>query len=154
MIATGAILDRMPPLSSSISLGIQTRPAGREAVRKQAEAGVNRVKVYSGLKKEVFPAVADEAQKYGLKTVGHVPEEIYMEEAVAAGLRSSEHLFGVEKVIAKWLGEKVNRAYAGQGSEVAYFSRLNELDTSPTMQATWESQWFSQDDLPDFIWEN
>jgi len=198
MIATGTILDQYPPLISSISLGIRTPEEGREAVRSQAEAGVDMIKVYSGLDKEVFLAIVDEAQKSGLKTVGHVPEEIYIEDAAEAGLRSSEHLHGFEKVIAKLLGERVKLTYAGQGSDAAYFSRLGEVDPedlqavyqrlrtsgltvcptvvvfkagreinaikdgnyqwsqyiSRNVLSIWKSQWSSQNDIPDFIWEN
>jgi len=43
-------------------------------------------------------------------------------------LRSSEHLLGFEKVIAKLLGEPVNLRYAGMGSDADYFRRLGEVD--------------------------
>jgi imidazolonepropionase-like amidohydrolase len=71
-------------------------------------------------------AIADEAQKYGLKVVGHVPESVYIEDAAAAGLRSSEHLFGFEKVLAKLLGEHFTTTYVGMGSEAGYLQRLGE----------------------------
>ncbi len=105
MVTTGAILDGDPPLIPLISIGAKTPEDGRDAVRRQADAGVNMIKVYSSLKKEVFLAIVGEAQKVGLKTVGHVPEEIYIEDAAAAGLCSSEHFFGFEKVVARLLGE-------------------------------------------------
>ena len=127
MIATGAILDGHPPLIPQVSLGIKTPEEGRVAVRKQAEAGVDMIKVYSGLDEDVFLAIVEEAQKHGLKVVGHVPESVYI-EAAAAGLRSSEHLLGFEKVIAKLLGEPVNLRYAGMGSDADYFRRLGEVD--------------------------
>ena len=128
MIATGAILDGYPPLIPLISLGIQTPAEGRAAVRQQAEAGVDMIKVYSKLDKEVFLAILDEAQKLGLKVVGHVPESVYIEDAAAAGLDSSEHFFGLEKVIAKLLGESVKLSFAGMSSEAGYFQRLGEVN--------------------------
>ncbi len=128
MVATGAILDGDPPLIPSISLGIRTPEDGRAAVRKQADAGVDMIKVYSGLDKDVFLAIVAEAQKYGLKVVGHVPDSIYLEDAAAAGLRSSEHFFGFEKVIAKLLGEPVKLHYAGMGSDASYLQRLGEVN--------------------------
>ena len=100
MVATGALLDGVPPLVPDISIGVATTEDGREAVRQQATAGVDMIKVYSRLEKDTFLAILDEAQKLGLKAVGHVPESIYIEEAAAAGLSSSEHLFGFGKVIA------------------------------------------------------
>lgn len=128
MIATGAILDGDPPLIPLISLGLKTPAEGRAAVREQAKAGVNMIKVYSRLDREVFHAIADEAQKLGLKVVGHVPDSVYLEEAVTGGLRSSEHFFGFEKVLAKLLGEPVRLQYTGMGADAGYFQRLDEVD--------------------------
>jgi imidazolonepropionase-like amidohydrolase len=128
MIATGSILDGDPPLIPSISLGLKTPEAGRAAVRQQAEAGVDEIKVYSRLDKEVFLAIVDEAQKVGLKVVGHVPESVYIEDATAAGLRSSEHLFGFEKIVAKLLGEQVTTTYLGMGSDAGYLQHLGEVN--------------------------
>jgi imidazolonepropionase-like amidohydrolase len=128
MVATGAMLDGNPPLIPSISIGIQTPEEGRAALRKQADAGVDMIKVYSALDKEVFLAITDEAKKLGIKVVGHVPESVYIEEAAAAGLRSSEHWFGFEKAIARLLGDPVKFAFAGLGSDAGYLLRLGEVD--------------------------
>ena len=127
MVATGALLDGYPPVIPDISLGVRAPEEGRAAVRQQAEAGVDMIKVYSRLDKETFLAIVDEAQKRGLKTVGHVPESVYIEDAAAAGLSSSEHLFGFEKVVAKLLGEPVNLTYRGMGADAGYLLRLKEV---------------------------
>ena len=128
MITTGTILDGFPPLIPLISLGIKTPEEGRAAVRSQAEAGVDMIKVYSRLDRDVFLAILDEAQKYGLKVVAHLPETVYIEDTAAAGLGSSEHFNGFEKVIAKLLGEPVKLTFAGQASEAGYFQRLDEVN--------------------------
>jgi imidazolonepropionase-like amidohydrolase len=128
MITTGAILDGTPPIIPSISLGIKTPEEGRAAVRTQAEAGVDMIKVYSRLDRDVFLAILDEAKKYGLKVVAHLPESVYIEDAAAAGLASSEHFNGFEKVIAKLLGEPVNLTFKGQASDAGYFQRLGEVN--------------------------
>ena len=41
MVATGAMLDGIPPVIPSISIGVKTPEEGRPAVRKQAEASVD-----------------------------------------------------------------------------------------------------------------
>jgi imidazolonepropionase-like amidohydrolase len=128
MIAAGAILDGSPPVIPAISLGLTTPEEGRTAVRKQAEAGVDMIKVYSRLDKEVFLAIADEARKVGLKVVGHVPDSIYIEDAAAAGLRSIEHWFGFEEVIAKLLGESDKLNHSSMGSDAGFLLRLGEVD--------------------------
>jgi imidazolonepropionase-like amidohydrolase len=128
MVASGVILDGSPPLIPSISLGIVTPEEARTAVDRQAAAGVDMIKVYTTLDKEAFLAIVDEAQKYGLKVVGHVPDSVYIEDAAAAGMKSSEHWFGFEKVIAKLLGDPVNLTYTGMGSQADYLQRLGEVD--------------------------
>jgi imidazolonepropionase-like amidohydrolase len=128
MVATGAILDGDPPVIPSISIGVTTPGQAREAVQKQARAGADMIKVYTTLDKEVFLAIVDEAQKLGLKVVGHVPDSIYLEEAAMAGQKSIEHWFGFEKVIAKLLGEPINLTFHGFGADSDYLLRLGEVD--------------------------
>jgi imidazolonepropionase-like amidohydrolase len=86
MVATGSMLDGYPPLIPAISLGLRTPEAGRDAVRQQTAAGVDEIKVYSRLDKDVFLAIVDQAQQAGLKVVGHVPDAITIEDAAAAGI--------------------------------------------------------------------
>ena len=134
MVAAGAILDGNPPLIPLISIGIETPEQGRLAVRQQIDAGVDFIKVYSRLDREVFLAIVDEARQCGRKAVGHIPDTIYLEEAAAAGLASSEHFFGFEKVIASLLGETVKLSYTGMGSEAHYFQRLGQVDPQALQQ--------------------
>ena len=128
MITTGSVLDGNPPAISQISIPCETPEEGRSAARAQALAGVDQIKVYSGLRREVFHAIVDEAQKLGVKVVGHIPESVYIEDAAEAGLRSSEHLFGFGKIIAKLLGDPVLPSNRGIGTDVPYFLRLNEVN--------------------------
>jgi imidazolonepropionase-like amidohydrolase len=137
MAAAGFILDGNPPLIPQISLGINTPEEARAAVRQQAEAGVDMIKVYSTLDKDVFLVIMEEADKHGLKVVGHVPESIYIEDAAAAGLNSAEHWFGFEKIIAKLLGEPVKLTYSGMSSQAYYFERLGEADAA-TLQGVYQ----------------
>ena len=73
MVATGTVLDGDPPLIPSISMGVKTPEEGRAAVRQQAAAGVDMLKVYNLLDKDVFLAIVDEARKIGLKVAGRPP---------------------------------------------------------------------------------
>ena len=137
LIVTGSILDGDPPIIPAISIGLTTPEEARAAVREQAAAGVDQIKVYSKLDKAVFLAIVDEAQKAGLKVVGHVPDSIGITEAAAAGLKSSEHLFGFDKVVAGLLGAYVRQTYAGMGAEAGYLQRLNEIDPAE-LQAVYQ----------------
>ncbi|MGE5373549.1 MAG: amidohydrolase family protein, partial [Bacteroidota bacterium] len=135
--ATGTMLDGVPPIIPQIALGISTPEEGRAAVRQQAEAGVNMIKVYSKLDQDVFLAILDEADQAGLKVVGHIPDSIYIEETATTGLKSSEHWFGFEKIIAKLLGEPVEFKYQGMGAEIGYLLRLDEVNPA-VLQAVYE----------------
>jgi imidazolonepropionase-like amidohydrolase len=198
MVAAGVILDGYSPIIPSISVGLLTPEDGRVAVRKQAEAGADMIKTYSRLDRDVFLAILAEAQKYNLKVVAHLPESVYLEDAAAAGLASSEHFNGFEKVIANLLGEPVDLNFHGQAASAGYLARLDEVNlqdlqavyrrlyesglticptvvtfkTLTNVQAIlkngttgneyisesvadmWESLWASQEDLPEFIWQN
>jgi imidazolonepropionase-like amidohydrolase len=128
MVATGAILDGTPPIIPSISVGVQTPAEARAAVRQQAAAGVDMIKVYSRLTRDAFLAILDEAKVLGLRVVGHVPETVSIEDAAAAGLACSEHFFGFEQVIGRLLGGPVRSTYAGMGADAGYLLRLGEVD--------------------------
>lgn len=128
MVATGAILDGDPPQIPTISLGVETPEEGRAVVRRQAEAGVDMIKVYSTLDRETFLAILAEAHRLGLKVVGHVPDTIGIEEAAEAGMDSIEHWFGFDKEIGKLLGEPVGLTFKGMGADLDYFRRLDEAD--------------------------
>lgn len=51
-----------------------TAEDGRQAVRSAKAEGYEFIKVYSDLNIETFNAIIDEANKQGLKTIGHIPE--------------------------------------------------------------------------------
>jgi len=135
MVATGAVIDGSPPLVPSVSVGVTTPGEGRAAVIEHARAGVDMIKVYSSLDREVFLAIVDEAERQGLKVVGHVPDSIPIDAAAAAGLRSSEHLFGFEKLVAALLGEPTEQEYAGMGADVSYLGRWREIPPAKLQSA-------------------
>jgi imidazolonepropionase-like amidohydrolase len=86
------------------------------------------IKVYSRLTRSMFLAIVEEASSLGLKIVGHVPDSISIQDAAAAGLDSSEHELGFDKLIGRLLGEFVMPFYRGMGIDTEYFARLDEVD--------------------------
>ncbi len=103
IICTGAIVDGDPPVWP-FSHPCDEPEEARAAVRKLADAGVDQIKVYSLLKPDVYRAAVDEAHKLGLKATGHVPIEVSLEQAMAAGQDCCEHLTGFEKVVGEMAG--------------------------------------------------
>ena len=70
----------------------------------------------------------DEAEKQGIKVVGHVPDTVYLEDAVTVGQSSIEHWFGFQKVIANLLGEPVDLNHGWMSSGADYLIRIGEVD--------------------------
>jgi imidazolonepropionase-like amidohydrolase len=72
---------------------VLVRNAGeaRAAVRAQAEAGFDFVKVYEGLSRSAYRAALAEAAARALPVAGHVPAEVGIYAALAQGQASIEH---------------------------------------------------------------
>jgi len=77
------------------SIEVGDEHGARDAVRMIKESGFDFVKIYNGIPKDAFYALADEAAKQGLAFAGHVPHSVSAQEASDAGLKSIEHLNGV-----------------------------------------------------------
>jgi hypothetical protein len=69
-----------------------TTEHGRAHARLLLERGVDFIKVYNGLARDVFLALADEANRVGIPLEGEVPDAVRSSEASDAGLRTIEHL--------------------------------------------------------------
>jgi imidazolonepropionase-like amidohydrolase len=94
MIVSGPMLDG-PKSHYKSAIAIATSEDGRKAVDILKSRGVDFIKVQSGVPREAYFAIADEAKKQGIEFEGHVPDAIRASEAVAAGQRSFEHLIGI-----------------------------------------------------------
>jgi imidazolonepropionase-like amidohydrolase len=75
---------------------LHTPDEARMAVRELKTAGVDFIKVYSSLPKELYLVVANEAKNEGIPFVGHVPYPVTAAEASDAGQKSLEHLTEVD----------------------------------------------------------
>ena len=75
---------------------VHTPEEARTAVRELKAAGVDFIKVYSSLPKDLYLAVAGEAKTDGIPFVGHVPYPVTAAEASDAGQKSLEHLTEVD----------------------------------------------------------
>ncbi len=103
IVCTGAIIDGDPPVWP-FSEPCDTPEEARAAVQKLAAAGVDMIKVYSLLKKDVYLAAISEAHALGLKATGHIPLDVTLEEAMSAGQDGCEHLTGFEHVVGRLAG--------------------------------------------------
>jgi imidazolonepropionase-like amidohydrolase len=94
MIVSGPMLDG-PRSHYKAAIAITTPEDGRKAVDMLQSRGVNFIKVQSGVPREAYFAIAEEAKKDGIEYEGHVPDSIRATEAVAYGQHTFEHLIGI-----------------------------------------------------------
>ncbi|MCI0589857.1 MAG: amidohydrolase family protein [Planctomycetes bacterium] len=114
MICTGNIVDGKPPVWP-FSEACDTPEEGRAAVRKLRAAAVDQIKVYSRLKKEVYEAVVAEAKAVGLPAVGHIPESCTIDDAIAAGQASNEHMMAFGALLDRLAPPSVDRGQDWSG---------------------------------------
>lgn len=94
MVVSGPMLDG-PDSQYKAQIGIRSAEDGRKAVDMLKSRGVDFIKVQSGVPREAYFAIADEAKNDGIEFEGHVPDSIRAAEAVASGQRTFEHLIGI-----------------------------------------------------------
>lgn len=94
MVVSGPMLDG-PKMAFKASMGIATPDDGRRAVDMLKSRGVDFIKVQSGVPRDAYFAIAEEAKKDGIEFEGHVPDAIRASEAIGAGQRTFEHLIGI-----------------------------------------------------------
>ncbi len=96
LVVASNILDGAKPFWRG-SVAVATAEEGRKAVRDAKESGADFIKVYSGLSRDNYLAIAAEARAQGLPLAGHVPFAVSAREASDAGQKSIEHLYGIEE---------------------------------------------------------
>jgi imidazolonepropionase-like amidohydrolase len=94
MVVSGPMLDG-PGSTYKAAFPIATPEDGRKAVDLLKTRGADFVKVQSGVPREAYFAIAQEAKRVGIPFEGHVPDAIRATEAVAAGQVTFEHLIGI-----------------------------------------------------------
>jgi hypothetical protein len=89
----------------------------RAEVARRAAMGLSYIKVYSGLSRDAYFAIADECRKRGLQMVGHIPDQVSAHELARAGQASLEHLDGVllacsrKEAEARWMVQHNQNAW-------------------------------------------
>ena len=115
MIIPSPIIDGPKPIWPG-SISVANESEAREIVRELKGSGVDFLKVYSMLPKDIYFAIADESKKPGIPFVGHIPETVSAFEASDVGQKSVEHFFGVldacssrENVYREQIREAISR---------------------------------------------
>ena len=95
MVISGPVVDGPNPSHPDHSVVVHNAAEGRDAVDSLKKDGADFVKVYDGVPRDAYFAIAAEAKGQGISFAGHVPEAIQPSEASTAGQASIEHLGGI-----------------------------------------------------------
>ena len=92
IVASGPIVDGPDSWSNpDFTISVKTADEARSTVRSLKDQGSDFIKVYDGLSRETYDAIADETRKLGFPFAGHLPSPISVTEASNAGQRTLEH---------------------------------------------------------------
>jgi imidazolonepropionase-like amidohydrolase len=91
LVVTGRQLDGVN-VTDWTKQRIASAADARQAVRALKEAGADFAKVYQGLSKETYLAIAEESRRVGLPFAVHMPLALTAREAIEASPSSIEHL--------------------------------------------------------------
>ncbi|MEO1250884.1 MAG: amidohydrolase family protein [Pseudomonadota bacterium] len=138
IINAGAMIDG-PPGSWPGQMVAATPEEGRARVREAAALGWTSVKAYSLLDREVYVAVAEEADAIGLPLYGHIPEGVSLADALAAGHDVIEHVGRVTKACSTKEQEMIEGARTALASPAPFDALMTEMaGHAVTTFETWD----------------
>jgi imidazolonepropionase-like amidohydrolase len=156
IIVPGDIVDGPSPIWSG-TLAADSPARGELIVDSLASAGVDFVKIYSQLPRDVFFAVLERAAELGIPVSGHVPHSVTAFEASEAGLRSMEHLRDFELDCSSSEAELRALPWGHATRELAIQSfdpaRCTQLARTLARNETWQTptrvvRWFHRSARP------
>jgi imidazolonepropionase-like amidohydrolase len=168
IVAGGPLVDGPEP-SWPGSVAVADAASARTAVDSLADVGVDFIKVYSRLPNDAFHATVERAHERGLKVVGHVPNDVTLDEALEAGMDNQEHMLQMpqafsdfDEIVASLRSEGIDpdspeggleaarRAAEGYDPEAAaaYYRRLAQagIHVTPTLIVWRRNAYYDPDD--------
>jgi imidazolonepropionase-like amidohydrolase len=150
MLISGPMLDGYLPDGKSLrfpsSLPVTTPASAVAAVDSLKAQGVDFIKVQSEVSDDAYHAAAAEAHKQGLPFVGHVPDRVRLEETVAAGQKSIEHLMGIFEACS---GQE-DKFISGKGDLKLMLSSHDEQKCDALIASLAKSQTWQ---VPTLVWQ-
>ena len=89
IVAAGPLIDGPEPAHPEHAIPVRNAAEARQAVQSLKAMGADFVKVYDGVPRDAYFAIAEESKKVGLPFVGHLPASVRVAEASDAGQRAS-----------------------------------------------------------------
>lgn len=86
------LIDGPGPLAAPTGTLAGTPDEAKAAVTRFADAGFAQVKIYSSVKPELVPAIAEAAHGRGLRVSGHIPFGMNAAQAVEGGYDEIQHV--------------------------------------------------------------
>jgi amidohydrolase family protein len=119
IIVGSAIVDGDPPVWPG-SITVSKPDDARRIVDNIKASGADFVKIYNGIPREAYFALAEEARKQNIPFVGHLPYQVRASEASDAGQHSIEHLDGIAIACSKKEPSLIQELRAGH-----YLEKMN-----------------------------
>lgn len=91
VVVMAGFIDGSGPFTGPTGLRADTPEEARAHVAWYADHGYKHIKVYSSLKPELVPVIAEEAHRRGMRLSGHIPEGMRAQDAVRAGFDEIQH---------------------------------------------------------------
>ena len=136
-VRSGAVLGPQLFLGSvalSPRRGASTPAAVEQLVREYAVEGYDLIKMLEGLDVESYDAAVRTAAEVGLPLAGHVPDQVGLRRALAAGQVSIDHLDNyVEALVPE---DAQPDEWPGIGRTAALLSRVDEALMPDVVEAT------------------
>ena len=121
------------------SIPVTTQEEAVQAVDSLINIGSDFIKIYdSRISKEAYLWIIEEAKRRGVRTSGHMPFTVMLEDAVEAGLGSVEHLYYVLKGTSEEEEAITNKVINGEASFWGSMTSLMESSTPEQSQATFD----------------
>ena len=128
IVASGPIVDGPDSWSNpQFTMSVKTPDEARAAVRSLRQQGADFIKVYDGLSRDEYFAIAEQAKKLDLPFVGHIPSAISVREASNAGQRTIEHgiaLAGGSAIEDEYIKQRLDQSAFQEASQTENFSLI------------------------------
>ncbi len=132
IIAAGPLLDGAEAMWDG-SVSISSADHVRSIVDSLVDEGIDFLKVYSGLPRDVFFALCKYAAEIQMPVVGHIPTDVTTVEGAAAGMTCQEHFLNVLMECSRQeeniRNDKVDYGSAESGIDKYYIRNRLMLDT-------------------------
>jgi len=91
-VVYAGIIDGPGPFQGPTKTLVANEAEAHDAVRRLSAAKFLQVKIYSSVKPELVPMIAQDAHERGMRVSGHIPAFMTAEQAVRAGYDEIQHM--------------------------------------------------------------